>query len=220
MTEHGENTASWEDAYLRFRTPEQEDHQFRSSLTAAGADGWSREGVILELFCGRGGALRSLCAMGFRNVEGVDLSKELLKEYSGPATVYESDCRELPFGDNEKDVVIARDGLHHLPEFPRDLDRTFTEIRRVLKPGGRIAVWEPWPTPYLHLLHAVSRIVPLRKCWPRLDAFATMVEIERPVYYQWLSHPAEILDMLRSRFEEESCTIGKGQLVFIGRKKI
>lgn len=219
MTSQGGNTASWESAYLRFRTPEQEDKLFRKSLGEGGADQWSRDGVVLELFCGRGGSLRSLCEMGFRNVEGLDISRELLNEYSGPATVYAADCRELPFDENQKDVVIARDGLHHLPAFPSDLEKTLREISRVLKPDGRIAVWEPWPTPYLHLLHAMSRIKLLRKCWPKLDAFATMVEIERPVYYQWLSHPDEILDMLRATFEEERCTIGKGQLVFIGRKK-
>ena len=37
MTVQDATTASWEAAYLRFRTPEQEDQVFRSSLTAAGA---------------------------------------------------------------------------------------------------------------------------------------------------------------------------------------
>ena len=44
------------------------------------------------------------------------------------------DVQAIPFGDHEFDVVIANHMLYHVP----DRRKAFTEIRRVLKPGGRL----------------------------------------------------------------------------------
>ena len=46
------------------------------------------------------------------------------------------DAAELPFGDEEFDLVLGHAVLHHLPE----LDRAFAEFRRVLRPGGVLHV--------------------------------------------------------------------------------
>jgi ubiquinone/menaquinone biosynthesis C-methylase UbiE len=45
------------------------------------------------------------------------------------------DAEALPFEDNSFDLVFGHAVLHHLP----NLDRAFSEFRRVLKPGGAIA---------------------------------------------------------------------------------
>jgi SAM-dependent methyltransferase len=44
------------------------------------------------------------------------------------------DIQQLPFGERLFDVVVAIRVLYHLP----DLDRGLAEIRRVLRPGGRL----------------------------------------------------------------------------------
>jgi SAM-dependent methyltransferase len=44
------------------------------------------------------------------------------------------DAEELPFEDASFDLVFGHAVLHHLP----DLDRAFSEFRRVLRPGGRL----------------------------------------------------------------------------------
>ena len=44
-----------------------------------------------------------------------------------------ADAERLPYDDDTFDIVIGHAVLHHIP----DLDRAFTEILRVLKPGGR-----------------------------------------------------------------------------------
>ncbi len=52
---------------------------------------------------------------------------------TGVSTV-QTDAEALPFPDESFDLVLGHAVLHHLP----DLDRAFTEFRRVLRPGGRI----------------------------------------------------------------------------------
>jgi ubiquinone/menaquinone biosynthesis C-methylase UbiE len=44
------------------------------------------------------------------------------------------DAAELPFADESFDLVLGHAVLHHLP----DLDRAFSEFRRVLAPGGTL----------------------------------------------------------------------------------
>jgi len=46
-----------------------------------------------------------------------------------------TDAERLPFPDNSFDLVFGHAILHHIP----DLDAAFSEFRRVLRPGGRIA---------------------------------------------------------------------------------
>jgi len=65
---------SWEEAYMRFETPEQEIEKFRRRLTQLGAEAWPKNSKIVELFCGRGNGLHALERLGFTCVEGADLS--------------------------------------------------------------------------------------------------------------------------------------------------
>jgi ubiquinone/menaquinone biosynthesis C-methylase UbiE len=50
----------------------------------------------------------------------------------------EGDARALPFADGEVDVVIAATALAHIPGG----DQVIPELMRVLRPGGRLAVFE------------------------------------------------------------------------------
>jgi ubiquinone/menaquinone biosynthesis C-methylase UbiE len=45
-----------------------------------------------------------------------------------------TDAEQLPFADASFDLVLGHAVLHHLP----DLDRAFSEFRRVLRPGGTV----------------------------------------------------------------------------------
>lgn len=163
----------WKEAYLRFETAEQEIPKFVRRLRTLGAEDWPREARIVELFCGRGNGLRALGRMGFERTEGVDLSASLLATYEGQARCYVGDCRELPFEDRSKDIVIVQGGLHHMPALPDDLDRTLSEARRVLRDDGLLVAVKLWKTPFLAAAHAayarraVRRMVPKFEPWPR-----------------------------------------------------
>jgi ubiquinone/menaquinone biosynthesis C-methylase UbiE len=153
----------WEAAYLRFETPEQEIRKFMSRLIRLGAPQWPRDAEIVELFCGRGNGLIALQRLGFTRVEGVDFSPRLLAQFKGSAKCTVADCRQLPFADRSKDILIVQGGLHHLPTLPGDLDQTFSEMQRVLRKNGRVMFVEPWRTPFLTFAHFISEITPVRR---------------------------------------------------------
>lgn len=208
----------WEAAYQRFETPEAEIRKFVARLRELGADSWSRDAHVVEIFCGRGNGLHALTQLGFTRLEGVDYSPALLARYTGPAACTVADCRALPFPDASRDILVVQGGLHHLPELPSDLNRSLDEVVRVLRPGGRFMVVEPWLTPFLRMVHAITFFPPARAAWGKLDALATMIEHERTTYEQWLGQPEVVLESLQRRFQVERCSMSWGKLRFVGRK--
>jgi SAM-dependent methyltransferase len=209
----------WEAAYLRFETPEEEIRKFTERLRRLGVSQWPREMNVVELFCGRGNGLHALAGLGFRNIEGVDLSPRLLAEYSGAARCYAGDCRELPFADQSKDAAIVQGGLHHLPVLPDDLERVFAELRRVLRPKGRVVFVEPWLTPFLRVVHTVAANPLVRRLSVKLDALATMIENERHTYENWFGRPHEISQLARRYFQLEHESFAWGKWNFVGRPR-
>jgi ubiquinone/menaquinone biosynthesis C-methylase UbiE len=103
--------------------------------------------VVLDAGCGTGTlaitAERSVGPDG--RVFGVDASPEMIARATkkarraGAEIEFRTGMAEaLPYGDATFDVVLSTLMLHHLP---RDLRGRFAhEIRRVLKPGGRVLV--------------------------------------------------------------------------------
>lgn len=209
---------AWEVAYLRFETPEEELRKFLRRLRKLGAEQWPKDAQVVELFCGRGNGLNALQHLGFTRLEGVDLSPVLVAKYTGPAKCVVADCRQLPFPDASRDIAIVQGGLHHLPELPGDLEKVVGEVRRVLCPGGRFMVVEPWRTPFLRLVHWVGSFRIARRAWAKLDALETMTELERTTYEQWLRQPETVLRVLEDGFATERKFIGWGKLMWVGRR--
>ena len=203
----------WEDAYARFETPEQEIAKFMARLKDAGAATWDKNAQIVELFCGRGNGLHALERLGFRNLEGADLSESLLAQYKGPAKCYVCDCRHLPFESGSRDIVIVQGGLHHLPKLPEDLELTLAEMRRVLRPGGFALIVEPWLTPFLRGVHRICESGLARRLSTKVDALAIMIEHERSTYEAWLNASDEIRAVLDRTFDETKTTIRWGKII-------
>jgi SAM-dependent methyltransferase len=210
---------AWEAAYERFETPEEEIRKFVGRYRRLGIDSLPRSSEVVELFCGRGNGLRALERMGFESLEGVDLSPGLTTRYRGPAQLYVGDCRQLRFEAGSKDLVIIQGGLHHLPALPGDVERVFSEINRILRPDGRVAIVEPWLTPFLRVVHAASRSRAIRRLWPKLDALASMNEREEVTYQAWLAQPQLILRLLVASFIPDRQFERFGKLFFLGRPR-
>ncbi len=99
-------------------------------------------GILADVGCGPG-YLVNLLASRFSelNVIGVDASTEMVKAgrinaakggHSDRVEFREGDVARLPFEDGELDIVVSTLSLHHWS----DTRKAFTEIKRVLKPGG------------------------------------------------------------------------------------
>jgi ubiquinone/menaquinone biosynthesis C-methylase UbiE len=97
----------------------------------------------LEIGAGTGYFSLNLLQSGvIGELVATDISQGMLEELSASAgrlgLDVETACTEaerLPFPDSSFDLVFGHAILHHLP----DLDASFREFRRVLRPGGRIA---------------------------------------------------------------------------------
>jgi len=68
------------------------------------------------------------------------------------------DAQSLPFVDSKLDAVILKDTLHHIP----DVQRFFKEAERVLRPGGRIVVFDPYWGPLARFVYRYLHREPFR----------------------------------------------------------
>jgi len=123
---------------------------------------------VLDLGCGGGRHAFALLRKGadvialdysMTEVESVNAMFAAMREAGevpadARAVAVRGDAYRLPFPDNAFDVIVAAEVLEHL----HDDARVFAELRRVLRPGGRIAV-------------TVPRWFPEKVCWALSDAY-------------------------------------------------
>lgn len=103
---------------------------------------------ILEVGCGGGALLSFLEGKGHEAV-GVDILEEAVRlaQMAAPSSrVLRARAEQLPFADASFDRVVS----HHLVEHLEDLGAALREWRRVLRPGGVLALCTPnrlYPSP-------------------------------------------------------------------------
>ncbi len=118
--------------------------EFRYSLQdymheAFGFENFSGKSV-LEIGCGSGIDSLEFAKYGAKVTSidftdnAVTLTKELAIEAGLSLDVSRGDAKKLKFHDNSFDCVYSYGVLHHIP----DINQALTEIRRVLKPGGKL----------------------------------------------------------------------------------
>jgi len=111
----------------------------------------------LDVGCGAGLMDGYLGALG--RLEGVDVSPEMVAvaRRENPGVSYEvADGARLPYEDGAFDLAFAVCVLHHVP--PGERPAFAGELRRVLRPGGLVVVFEHNPLNPLTRL-VVSRCV-------------------------------------------------------------
>ena len=119
-------------------------------LMTAGLDQrWRREAVdavvrpgdrVLDSCCGTGDLAIAAAAAGGK-VTGIDFSKPMLDRARTKAPELEwveGDALALPFAAVSFDAATVGFGVRNLSE----LDKGLRELRRVLRPGGRLAILE------------------------------------------------------------------------------
>jgi ubiquinone/menaquinone biosynthesis C-methylase UbiE len=99
---------------------------------------------LLEIACGTGSFLQQIRnSYPEAELTGLDLSPDYIryarKNLNDPSINFVTDNAEhLPFADNSLDAVISINMFHELP--PDARRNVFSEVRRVLKPGGIFSV--------------------------------------------------------------------------------
>jgi ubiquinone/menaquinone biosynthesis C-methylase UbiE len=99
---------------------------------------------ILEVGCGTAYWLSGLAAALPVQVAGLDLSAGMLaqaRRLAGPLPLLRGTAARLPFAGAALDLVYCVNALHHFPD-PRSF---IGEARRVLRPGGLLAVFGMTP---------------------------------------------------------------------------
>ncbi|OBH89117.1 class I SAM-dependent methyltransferase [Mycobacterium sp. E2733] len=109
--------------------------------------GISSESRVLDAGSGIGGAARYVADRCGCTVAAVDLTEEYcetsrwlnrLVRLDERISVRQADVTQLPFADGAFDVVISQ----HVQMNVADKARLYSEARRVLAAGGRIALWD------------------------------------------------------------------------------
>lgn len=105
----------------------------------------ARSGVrFLDAGCGAGGACVLAKALGCE-VTGLDACQALLeiaRERVPEGRFLEGDLEDLPFPDGTFDAALGANSVI----FAADIRRAMRELRRVLRPGGRVAI-SSWGRP-------------------------------------------------------------------------
>jgi SAM-dependent methyltransferase len=100
------------------------------------------EGTALDLGCGDGRLTPSVRA---RKIVGADVSDVALERARTRLKELEIDLvpltpdRALPFADNSFELVLCAETIEHVV----DVQVLLSEVRRVLVPGGRVAITTP-----------------------------------------------------------------------------
>jgi SAM-dependent methyltransferase len=162
-TDQSRTISAYSLQWNRFRIlrPEEDLATFRNrtGLTGAELDG----SLVLDAGCGMGRYLRIAAEAGAR-VVGMDLSlsveaaRELTADLPGVALI-RGDLLRPPLAPGSFDHIYALGVLDHTPD-PR---AAFLELARLLKPGGRIAIWVyPRERPALEWIIRAHRAVSTR----------------------------------------------------------
>lgn len=142
-------------------------------------------GRSLEIGAGTGYFTLNLLRAGLiREAVCTDVSHGMLEALGGNAErlglaveTEAADAADLPFDDASFDLILGHAVLHHLPE----LERSFAEFRRVLRPGG-VLLFAGEPSHHGDRIAAVPKRVGLAAAplWRRLLRARPALDGEEP----------------------------------------
>lgn len=191
-------TLEWETACLKTR------RNLKSRERRLRQFGIKKGEHVLDLGCGDGLNISILRQKGVNKIIGVDISKELLKlakDNNPGIKFYVGSAQSIPFAAGSFDIVLVDSVFHHLMEY----EEAVKEIKRVLKPRGRLCFVEPHRSPLRALLDFVSTL-PGSQYLPFIGNRAIAYREEIELMSHWLRTENEFLDTLeRHGFKKKSC---------------
>jgi SAM-dependent methyltransferase len=146
---------------FRIVRPDEDRATFRNRTGLSPEDLAGR--LVLDAGCGMGRYLRVVAeagaiAVGMDLSRAVEAAKDLTGEWPG-VSVVQGDLLRLPFAEGSFDHIYSLGVLDHTPD-PR---RAFLGLAKLLRPGGRIAIWVyPRERPRLERIINVHRAISTR----------------------------------------------------------
>lgn len=136
-------------------------------------------GRLLDVGCGTGALAARLVGLGYR-VAGLDPSQgmlDVMKERAPEVEAVNASATEMPFEEGAFDLSLSVATMHHIAD-REAVRRALQEMVRVVKPGGRVIVWDHNPrNPYWpHLMKRVpqdrgdERLVPVEELVAGLES--------------------------------------------------
>ncbi|MCB0060752.1 MAG: methyltransferase domain-containing protein, partial [Caldilineaceae bacterium] len=106
-----------------------------------------KESAVLDLCCGQGRHTLELARRGYQNLFGLDRSHYLInraksigKKEGLKVTFKEGDARKLPFPADKFDLIMIPGNSFGYFESSHDDTKVLEEVRRILKPNGKLLV--------------------------------------------------------------------------------
>ncbi len=165
---------------------------------------------VLDLACGTGDLTLAFAQARPESVTGLDFTPQMLDiaqvkterfHRKNPEAVkpefVQGDAMDLPFDDEAFDVVSIAFGLRNLSDPRKGID----EFRRVLRPGGRLAILE-FHEPPNSVIRTINRFYTSRV----MPITATLIARDRSGAYRYLPRSVETFfsrEDLRSMLKEE-----------------
>jgi len=135
--------------------------------------------AVLDIGTGPGVLLAELARLRpDLQLTGIDLSPDMitaanrnLAPYAARASAQVADVTNLPFADQSFDLVVSSLSLHHWD----DPEAAVPELARVLRPGGRITIYDFRFAPFSKLAAAAQARSVLTAAEPQATQFRTGV---------------------------------------------
>ena len=123
-----------------------------------------KDKIVLDAGCGLGGRTAYYSEKGATSIVGIDMDESHIKyarEFAEfkkikNTTFQVANFIDIPLESDQFDVIILNDVMEHIRiDY---LERALPELRRVLKPGGRLFLeFPPWTSPFAaHLYDQIS----------------------------------------------------------------
>ncbi|WP_305512324.1 class I SAM-dependent methyltransferase [Methanobrevibacter sp. V14] len=121
-----------------------EEHRHISEFAFESVD-VGKNDKILDIGCGGGANIEKFLKLTENNVDGLDYSDISVQESikrnqkaidGGRCSVIQGDVSDMPIDDESYDLISAFSTIYFWPE----LDETFKEVARVIKPKGRFMI--------------------------------------------------------------------------------
>lgn len=170
-----------------------------------------RDAAILDMGCASGPLLDALNRRGFTRTRGIDISEDAIRNCArrGVENVQVMDAAQPAFPDDSFDLIIPSDVLEHIAD-----DRSaLASWRRILKPGGLLAIFVP-AFAFLWTGHDVLNRHFRRYTRPELTRKLANAQYELQFSSYWnfaLFAPAAAIRLL-SRLRPKSAREAKGHL--------